>query len=56
MLGDRSENKFGFEAEWLKVCSAAKRMFAVFRPISQYWQRTYNVDGGFFWRILQKIL
>ena len=30
MLEIRAENKFGFEAERLKVCSAAKRMFAVF--------------------------
>ena len=35
MLEYRSKNKVGFEAERLKVCSAAKRMFAVFRPIFQ---------------------
>ena len=36
MLEDRAENKFGFEAERLKVCSAAKRMFAVFSSVFQY--------------------
>ena len=36
MLEYRFKNKFGFEAERLKVCSAAKRMFAVFNPDFQY--------------------
>ena len=36
MLEDNAENKFGFEAERLKVCSAAKRMFAVFSIVFQY--------------------
>ena len=36
MLEDSVENKFGFEAERLEVCSAAKRMFAVFSTVFQY--------------------
>ena len=36
MLEDNAKNKFGFEAERLEVCSAAKRMFAVFSIVFQY--------------------
>ena len=44
MLEGRAENKFGFEAERLKVCSAAKRMFAVFSSTFQYWAQHLRND------------